>query len=113
MKITEEMIERVVERLRAIADETRVRLLLRLQQGPCNVTTLTDELAIGQASVSKHLSVLRQAGLVAVERRGTNSVYRIADESVFDMCRIVCDGVLRHLRRQQELLASMSEETSL
>ena len=107
MKVDERLIPRVVERMRALADESRLRLMLRLKQGECNVSTLTDELGIAQASVSKHLAVLRQVGLVEVERRGTQAVYRVCDESVFDMCKLVCDGVIRQLKREQAVLAGV------
>ena len=109
MKLNEEMIPKIVERLRALADESRIRLLLRLKNGECNVNTLKAELGIAQASVSKHLTVLRQVGLVDVERRGTQAVYKICDDSVFDMCRLVCDGVVRHLQREHAVLASAIE----
>jgi ArsR family transcriptional regulator len=112
MTLTDEMIPKVVERLRAIADESRVRLLLRLRRGHCNVSTLVIELGMNQASVSKHLSVLRQAGLVEVHRRGTQAVYRIRDDSVFDMCRIVCGGVVRHLKEEHALVANRRRRSS-
>ena len=104
--MSDEMIPKVVERLRALADESRVRLLLRLKQSECKVSTLTQELGIAQASVSKHLAILRQVGLVEVDRRGTQAVYRIRDESVFEMCQLVCDGVIRQLKRDQAVLGS-------
>ena len=105
--MNEDMIAKVAERLRALADETRIRLLLRLKRGECNVTTLADELEIAQASVSKHLAVLRQVGLVDVNRVGTQAIYRVHDDSVFEMCRLVCDGVVRHVRAQQAVLAGV------
>jgi len=105
-----ELLDRIVERLRAIADESRIRILLRLREGDCNVTTLTEELGIAQTSVSKHLAVLRQVGLVDVTRQGTTAIYGIKDESVFEMCEIVCGGVVRHLQEQQEILAKPLEK---
>lgn len=94
--MSDEMVGRVVERLRALADETRVRLLLRLKRGECNVTALADELGVAQASVSKHLNVLRQVGIVAVRRDGTQAIYAVRDQSIFELCKLVCDGVVRH-----------------
>jgi len=108
MNVNDPIIPRVVERLRALADENRIRLLLRLRRGPANVSTLTADLGIAQASVSKHLGVLRQVGLVQAERIGTQAIYRVSDESVFEMCQIVCDGVARHLREDQAVLRSIS-----
>jgi DNA-binding transcriptional ArsR family regulator len=100
----EQMIGKVVERLRALADESRVRMLLRLKQGDCNVTTLADELGIGQASVSKHLGVLRRVGLVDARRRGTQAIYGIRDQSIFELCKLVCDGVVRHVQQEHAAL---------
>lgn len=91
---------RVVQRLSAVADPSRIRLLLRLRDGEANVATLSNELCIRQASVSKHLAVLRRVGLVKGRKSGTQTIYAIRDESVFEMCEIVCDGVLRHTRRE-------------
>jgi DNA-binding transcriptional ArsR family regulator len=104
MHLRDPLIPKVVQRLRALADERRIRLLLRLGESPADVATLTDFLDIAQASVSKHLAVLRQAGLVEVERRGTRAVYRVRDQSIFDLCRIVCDGVLRFAHEEHAAL---------
>ena len=97
MAFKPELLPKVVERLAALADETRLRLLMRLRQGEANVSTLMDELGIAQASVSKHLAVLKQAGLVAVRRAGVQAFYRVRDESIFAMCDVLCDGVHRCL----------------
>lgn len=93
-----------------MADENRIRLLIRLEESPANVSTLQTELGIAQASVSKHLAVLRRAGLVDVQRMGTQSVYAIVDPSVFEICRIVCDGVARQLQRDQAVLQAINPE---
>ena len=99
-----ELLPRVASRFAALADETRLRLLMRLRRGEANVAALTGELGVAQASVSKHLAVLRAAGLVECTRAGTRCVYRVRDGSVFDLCRIVCDGVVRHAEREHAAL---------
>ena len=104
MVMTPEIIGRVVERLRALADENRIRLLLRLKDSPANVTTLTQDLAIAQASVSKHLAILRQVGILEVERKGTQSVYHVRDASIFSLCEIVCSGVIRYVQEEHAAL---------
>lgn len=66
-------------RLKAIADETRLTLLLTLLhagKAVC-VCNLLPGAGVGQATVSHHLKVLREAGLVAVERRGIWAHYSI------------------------------------
>lgn len=92
-----EVLDRVVERFAAVADPSRIRLLLRLREEEANVATLSKELGIRQASVSKHLGVLRRVGLVEARQVGNKAIYKIRDDSVFEMCKIVCDGVLRQV----------------
>lgn len=105
MQLSNHLIPKVVHRLRALADENRIRIILHLKNGPANVSTLTDGLRISQASVSKHLAVLRQAGLLDVERVGTQAVYRIRDKSIFDLCQLVCAGVVRFVQEEHAALS--------
>ena len=104
MDIQPALVPRVAERLKALADENRIRLLLQLRDGPQRVTDLASALGIAQASASKHLSVLRQAGLVAVQRRGTEAIYCVHDTSIFELCDLVCGGVQRHIEEQAAVL---------
>ena len=62
----------------AIADSTRRDLLLRLADGEeKSVTTLLEPYAVSQPSISKHLRVLREAGLVRSRKEGRMMMYRI------------------------------------
>lgn len=99
-----QMVEKVVVRLRALADETRVRLILRLKRGECNVTELSAEVGVEHASASKHLSILRHAGFVEVRRQGTQAIYAIQDESIFELCELVCQGVVRQANAEHTAL---------
>jgi DNA-binding transcriptional ArsR family regulator len=94
------MIALVAARLRALADETRLKILLALKPAPRPVGELVELLAIPQPSISKHLAVLKAAGLVEARREANQIFYRIRDQSVFDMCALVCDGVTRHIQAQ-------------
>ncbi len=62
----------------AIADPTRRGLLKRLaEEGERNVTELLEPLAISQPALSKHLRILREAGLVERHKQGRMRVYSI------------------------------------
>ena len=102
-----DLIARVAERLRALADENRIRLLLALKEGERPVGELAQTLKLNQASTSKHLAVLKAAGLVDCRRVGTQARYSIRDQQVFDMCALVCQGVIKHIQAQQALLESL------
>jgi ArsR family transcriptional regulator len=64
--------------LRLLGDDTRLRLLRVLAREPMNVTELTSVLGLAQSGVSRHLGLLREAGLVAEDRSGTFTWYRLA-----------------------------------
>src|SRR3954463_9081673 len=63
---------------RLLGDEARLRLVRALSRERLNVTELTGVLGLAQSGVSRHLGLLKDAGLVAEEREGGFSYYRIA-----------------------------------
>jgi SAM-dependent methyltransferase len=63
---------------RLLGDEARLRLLRVLAGERLNVTELTGVLGLAQSGVSRHLGLLKDAGLVAEERDGGYSYYRLA-----------------------------------
>lgn len=65
------------EFFRALADDTRLRLLERLRAGERTVGDLVDELGCPQPKVSRHLKVLREAGLVCDQRDGRHVTYAL------------------------------------
>lgn len=77
----------VVATFKALADDTRVRLVLRLLEGERNVTELVAALDAPQSTVSRHLAVLRHAYVVAARRDGASIYYRLTDAHVGDLVR--------------------------
>src|SRR5262245_57035763 len=63
---------------RLLGDEARLRLLRVLARERLNVTELTGVLGLAQSGVSRHLGLLKDAGLVAEERDGGFSYYQLA-----------------------------------
>jgi DNA-binding transcriptional ArsR family regulator len=92
-----QLLERIADRLKAIADPMRLRILHTLQAGEHNVNDILGLVGSSQANVSKHLAVLKKAGLVDCRREGTSIFYFISDPEVFDICRICCDGLERQI----------------
>lgn len=62
-----------------IAEPTRRLILDRLRTGAFDVGGLVGELGVSQSLASKHLRVLREAGLVEVEVEGKRRVYRLSE----------------------------------
>ncbi|MFI5167346.1 MAG: ArsR/SmtB family transcription factor [Thermoanaerobaculales bacterium] len=99
---SDQLLERIADRLKAMADPMRLRILHVLQDGERCVTDVLAEVGGSQANVSKHLSVLRRVGLVECRREGVNVYYRIEDPAVFAICATVCDSLERQVNAEKE-----------
>jgi ArsR family transcriptional regulator len=68
----------LADQFKALADPTRIAIVNRLAGvGEVCVCDLVDAFALGQPTISHHLKVLRDAGLVAAEKRGRWAYYRV------------------------------------
>lgn len=85
--------ESVAARFRALGEVSRLQLVQALQSGEKNVTDLVELTGLSQPNVSRHLAVLVTTGLVGRRKDGLNVLYRIVDESLADICTIVCKSV--------------------
>ncbi len=94
---SEQLFERIADRLKAMADPMRLHILHVLQGGERCVSDILARVGGSQANVSKHLSVLRRVGLVECRRAGVNVYYRIEDPTVFAICESVCDSLERQI----------------
>jgi DNA-binding transcriptional ArsR family regulator len=80
----------------ALADTTRRAILERLStHGPCTATQLSSDMPISRQAVAKHLTHLRRADLVAPERSGRETHYRLTPAilaEAVDWLEAVCSG---------------------
>lgn len=67
---------------RAIADPTRRAILDRLRRGPAPVNKLVADFSQSRPALSKHLRILREAGMVREDRAGRERVYRLEPASL-------------------------------
>ncbi len=68
--------------LKALADENRVRILMALRRRELCVCQIVELLGLANSTVSKHMSILRQARLVDSRKDGRWTYYRLADREV-------------------------------
>jgi DNA-binding transcriptional ArsR family regulator len=66
----------------ALGDPNRRAILALLRGGGRSVGQLADELPISRPAVSRHLRLLREAGLVVEEPRGTRRIYRLHEQGL-------------------------------
>jgi len=85
--------EKAEELFRALGSDSRLRILQALRRGPLCVGALANRLEMTQSAVSQHLTVLRSAGLVTSDKRGTFVHYALREE-VRDLCARALEDVL-------------------
>ncbi len=88
----------IIQRLRALGDEKRLRILAQLAGGERCVCELTDALDAGQSLLSFHLKTLKDAGLVTDRREGRWVHYAINPDAV--------GGLEEYLRTLREAAAA-------
>ncbi len=98
----------------ALDHPLRMKVLYLLNEKAMNVGELTMEMGIPQSSVSRHLRVLRERGLVRAERQGTTIWYTLVEPelaTVLDILRRILGRQLEgHLDQAQTILGLISEE---
>lgn len=70
--------------LKALANETRLKIVDRLGKGECHVGALVKEIGVDQSTVSKHLGILRSVGVVDDQRQGNTVIYRLVTACVIN-----------------------------
>lgn len=99
--LTEAALEMVALRFRALSEPMRLRLLNLLMLGEQTVGQLVVACATSQANVSKHLAVLRDAGMIGMRKEGLSTWCYIADPMVNELCEMMCN----RLREEMEAKA--------
>src|SRR5258706_4804010 len=72
---------------KALASPHRLEILELLAQSERTVDSLAGEIELSTANASQHLQALREAGLVESRKKGLFVHYRLADKTVFELCR--------------------------
>lgn len=91
MAFSTRQLERMATMFATLADPARLRILHCLRGGARNVGSIHEACGLKQANTSKHLRVLREAGLVAPQRAGTTVRYEISEPLVLSLCDLICN----------------------
>jgi DNA-binding transcriptional ArsR family regulator len=106
---------RVVKTFEALASEPRLRILAYLSETSLTAGEIAERFDMSKPSLSKHLSILENAGLIASERKGKYIHYRIVQEHIANML----DGYLQEvcpvrapLRQESRYIAQRAKTDS-
>lgn len=106
-ELSEEALEMIANRFRLLSDPMRLKILHTLGDAEMNVTDVVGATGAGQANVSKHLGILLGAGIVSRRKEGLNSIYRVSDETIFELCEVVCSRLKKQLETRQNALSGI------
>lgn len=88
---------------KALSDENRLRALIAVKDDPLCLCQIIEVLGLSPATVSKHMNILEQAGLVERTRRGKWRFYGLADGSKSRVVKRTLDWVVDGLRSDPKL----------
>ncbi len=84
---------------KALAHPVRIQLLEKLHDRPWCVCEIAEEVQISKSVASKHLSQLKEAGLIRDQKRGTLVEYHLAAPCVLDLAQCAETAVFQNRRR--------------
>ena len=88
---------------KALSDENRIRAIMMLTGGELCVCQIIEMLGLAPSTVSKHMSILRQAGLVETRKEGRWIYYRLTGRE-FAKGNEILDWLGRHLKKDKKIL---------
>jgi DNA-binding transcriptional ArsR family regulator len=95
--LPEGALDQIAGFFQVLSEPTRLHLLRLLRDGERSVGELAEALNTSPANASRHLAMLDQQGLVVRESRGNSVVCRVADQSVYELCELVCGKLVNRL----------------
>ena len=81
--------EKLSEILKALAHPARLKMVAGLLKDECNVTQIQKELRMPQPTISQHLRILKNAGIIKGRKEGTKTCYRVIDTRVRKIIEVV------------------------
>jgi len=90
--------------LKAIAQPTRLKILYFLKSGEKCACKIIPEMKEEQSNVSRHLTLLREQGIVEARKEGVSVYYKIKDMRVFTLLSLVDDIVKAQIKEKAKLM---------
>lgn len=98
---------------KAIGSPTRILILYALNEQPRNVTSLAEALDTPQPTISRHLALLKQRGIVTSKRDGASVIYQMADRRIVEALDLMRQVLHQSVAAKQASLSLMTESDEL
>ena len=87
--MTQGQFEAILQFFKALGDETRLRIVALLGEGPHSVGELAAALELSEPTISHHLAKLREAGLLNLRAVGTSRIYRLDERNLAKKAAVI------------------------
>lgn len=91
---------------KAMGDETRLEILELLRNGKMCVCEIVPQIDASQSNISQHLRILKDTGIIELEKRGRSNYYSVTNVKVFEIVDLVEQILLENLQVQMAKLES-------
>ena len=95
---------------KALAHPVRLQVIEYLKDGEASVGKLAQELGVEQSSLSRHLAVLRDLGVLEARQEKKSVYYTLHDHDIFKVLRPIAELLRKKLRHSEKILESLGKE---
>lgn len=96
--------------LKALAHPLRLQIIEFLKNGEQKVGTIAKKIGIPQSSLSRHLFILREVGVLKSRQESTVIFYAIESQDIFEVLRPIAEMLRQKLKRTEKVLDSLGKE---
>ena len=89
---------------KTLANPRRLEIIAALRDEEFTATQLTQKIKISKASLSQHMSVLIEKGVVLSRREGVNVFYKLSDERITKACDLMREVLMKNLEQNKTML---------
>ena len=94
---SEELFEEVANYFSLFSEPTRLKIMSALCSGELSVNEIVAAVQSTQANVSRQITMLYRAKVLARRKEGTQVFYKIDDKKTLKMCQTVCDAIAKKI----------------
>jgi ArsR family transcriptional regulator len=98
------------ELCRAMSHAIRLEIVHLLREGPKHVSELAQSAGRPQAMISRHLAMLRNAGVIINQRQGQEVYYQIANPKFLSVCDLMRQVLSEQALHRSEMMKAMEDE---
>ena len=109
-QLRDEVAEMYAQICKGLADPTRILIVCLLSLDAYSVNELVEEVQLPQPTISRHLKILREKGLVVCQREGKQVFYNVADERIVDALRLLRSVIADRLTHHADLTSRMEQD---